>query len=50
MAKKGDVYRCDSCGHEIEVKEGTEDLVCCGQSMTKVEEPPKKGGSKCCGR
>lgn len=34
MAKKHDVYKCNVCGHIIEVlHDGAGDLVCCGENM-----------------
>jgi superoxide reductase len=39
MAKRLDVYRCDLCGHIIEViNNGEGTLVCCGQNMTFLSE------------
>lgn len=39
MAKRYDVYKCEVCGHIIEVlHEGVGELVCCGQPMKKMEE------------
>lgn len=39
MANKMDVYRCDLCGHIIEViNKGQGTLVCCGQDMTFLSE------------
>ena len=35
----GEVYHCEVCGNEVEVKEvGGGELVCCGQPMNLVEE------------
>ncbi|MDD4956390.1 MAG: desulfoferrodoxin [Candidatus Omnitrophica bacterium] len=34
-----DVYKCNVCGHVVEiVNEGQPTLVCCGQPMVKLEE------------
>lgn len=39
MAKLKDVYKCELCGHVVEVvHEGAGTLVCCGQEMKKLEE------------
>lgn len=39
MAKRLDVYRCDLCGHIIEVvRKGEGTLVCCEQNMTLLTE------------
>lgn len=39
MANRLDVYRCDLCGHIIEViNKGQGTLVCCGQDMTLLSE------------
>jgi superoxide reductase len=39
MAKRLDVYRCELCGHIIEiVNKGEGTLVCCGQNMTFLSE------------
>ena len=39
MAKRLDVFKCEVCGHIIEVlHEGVGELVCCDQPMTKLEE------------
>lgn len=39
MAKRYDIYKCEVCGHIIEVlHEGVGELVCCGQPMKKMEE------------
>ena len=39
MAKRLDVYRCDLCGHIIEVvNKGEGTLVCCDQNMTFLSE------------
>ena len=39
MANRLDVYRCDLCGHIIEVvNKGEGTLVCCGQNMTFLSE------------
>lgn len=36
-AKKGETYKCESCGMIVEVKEeGGGDLVCCGEEMKLV--------------
>ena len=32
--KKGQKYKCEICGNEVEIKhEGAGTLVCCGQNM-----------------
>lgn len=40
--RAGDVFRCDRCGMEIEVKAdcqgGVPRLECCGQPLSKVRE------------
>lgn len=39
MANRMDVYRCELCGHIIEVvNNGQGTLVCCGQNMTFLAE------------
>jgi superoxide reductase len=39
MAKKLDIYKCELCGHIIEVvHEGGGQLVCCGQPMKLINE------------
>ena len=39
MPEKLEVYKCELCGNIVEVVEGGgADLVCCGQSMTKMTE------------
>ncbi len=39
MAKRLQVYKCEICGHIVEViHEGTGGLVCCGQPMRLCEE------------
>jgi superoxide reductase len=39
MAKRLDIYKCDSCGHIIEVlHDGAGELVCCGKPMRAVKE------------
>jgi superoxide reductase len=39
MAQKLQVYKCDVCGHIVEVlHEGKGELVCCGQPMVLQEE------------
>lgn len=39
MANRLDVYRCDLCGHIVEViGKGQGTLVCCGQNMTFLSE------------
>lgn len=37
MAIKGEQYRCNKCGNEVEVtKTGGGTLVCCGEQMEKI--------------
>jgi superoxide reductase len=39
MAKLKEVYKCELCGHVVEIlHEGAGTLVCCGQDMTLLEE------------
>ena len=39
MAKRLEVFKCEICGHIIEViHEGKGELVCCGQPMTQMKE------------
>lgn len=39
MAKRNEVFKCDVCGHIIEVlHEGKGELVCCGQPMKLMTE------------
>ncbi len=39
MGKVGEVYKCNVCGHIIEiVHEGVGQLVCCNQPMQRLEE------------
>lgn len=39
MANRLDVYKCDICGHIVEVlHEGGGELVCCGQPMLHMTE------------
>jgi desulfoferrodoxin-like iron-binding protein len=38
VKKIGEKYRCNICGNEVIVtKVGGGELVCCGQSMEKIE-------------
>jgi superoxide reductase len=38
MGDLSDIYRCEVCGHIIEVlRSGVGQLVCCNQKMTKLE-------------
>jgi superoxide reductase len=38
MAKKDELYKCDTCGNLVMVLEGGDgDLVCCGANMRKLE-------------
>jgi len=38
MAKKDELYKCDTCGNLVLVLEGGDgDLVCCGENMRKLE-------------
>ena len=38
MAKSGDVYKCNVCGHVITVlHEGSGELVCCNQPMQEMK-------------
>ena len=37
MTTVGEIYRCNTCGNEVEVKKaGTGALVCCGKPMEKI--------------
>jgi superoxide reductase len=37
--KKGEVYKCETCGNVVAVLQGGEgDLVCCGEEMEQVSE------------
>ena len=39
MAKRGNIYKCEICGHVIQVHhEGSGTLVCCNQPMIFLEE------------
>ena len=39
MPKRGEVYKCDSCGNIVEVlNAGAGALICCGQSMVLLKE------------
>ncbi len=39
MAKRLEVFKCELCGHIVEVlHDGAGELVCCGQPMTKLTE------------
>lgn len=39
MAKKLEIYKCETCGHIIEVlHEGQGQLVCCGKPMVRLAE------------
>lgn len=39
MAKKLEIYKCDSCGNIVEIlHDGTGQLVCCDMPMTLYEE------------
>jgi len=39
MAKRNDVFKCEVCGHIIEVlHEGKGELVCCNQPMKRLTE------------
>ena len=39
MANVGEIYKCNVCGHIVEVlHEGTGELVCCGQPMELKKE------------
>lgn len=36
--KVGEIYKCDLCGNEVEVKKvGGGELICCGQPMKAVK-------------
>ena len=42
-AKKGEVYKCESCGNVVAVLQGGDgDLVCCGENMKLVSESEAK--------
>lgn len=38
MTKRNEIYKCEVCGHIIEVMNGGAHPVCCGQKMTLMEE------------
>ncbi len=39
MAKKLEIYKCETCGNIVEVLHGgAGDLVCCGKPMTRLDE------------
>lgn len=39
MVKVNEVYRCNTCGNVVEVKQGGDgDLVCCGENMELLSE------------
>lgn len=39
MAKRGNIYKCEICGHVIQVQhEGAGTLVCCNKPMNLLEE------------
>lgn len=45
MAKRGEIYKCGTCGNIIEVlHEGEGDLVCCGEAMTLIPEKTEEEG------
>jgi superoxide reductase len=38
-AKKGEVYKCETCGNVVAVLQGGDgDLVCCGENMKQLSE------------
>ena len=38
-AKKGEVYKCNTCGNVVAVLQGGDgDLVCCGEDMELLNE------------
>jgi len=45
MAKRGSIYKCEVCGHIIQVHhEGSGTLVCCNQPMALQEEKSEDQG------
>lgn len=45
MAKREEVYKCETCGNIVEVLHGGEgDLVCCGQPMILMQEKTEEEG------
>jgi len=45
MAKRGNIFRCEVCGHVIQVHhEGGGTLVCCNQPMVEMKEKSKEEG------
>jgi desulfoferrodoxin-like iron-binding protein len=42
-AKKGEVYKCETCGNVVAVLQGGDgDLVCCGEEMERLSESDAK--------
>ncbi len=47
MAKKHQIYKCDTCGNIVEVLHGGDgDLVCCGEEMKLFEEKTADEGKE----
>lgn len=47
MANRLDIYKCDVCGHIIEVMhKGQGELVCCGQPMKYMKEGTTDGAKE----
>jgi len=45
MAKRGNIFKCEVCGHVIQVQhEGSGTLVCCNQPMVEMKEKTKDEG------
>ncbi|MDX9738971.1 MAG: desulfoferrodoxin [Candidatus Dojkabacteria bacterium] len=45
MAKRGNIFKCEVCGHVIQVHhEGVGTLVCCNQPMILLEEKAEDEG------
>lgn len=39
MSKKAEIYKCEKCGHIVEILHASDgELVCCGQKMILLEE------------
>ena len=47
MAEKNQIFKCEVCGHVIEVlHEGEGELVCCGEPMILKDENTKDGSTE----
>ncbi len=47
MAKKHQIYKCDTCGNIVEVLHGGDgDLVCCGEKMKLFDEKATDEGKE----